>query len=94
MPYYPGDSGKEKLYFRAESEGEHYVIDYTGLDLLQIQELDIDIYLYYQRQAYIHYLNQTEDGRKYLENCYYFVQKEPDRATLRKKFGKAAVNGK
>lgn len=63
------------------------VSKYTGLSIIEIQDLDIDVYLYYLRQAYIHYLNQTEEGRKYLEDCYFFVQTKPDRKALRNKFG-------
>ena len=49
--------------------------------------MPINEYLYYQREAYIHYLNQTEEGRKYLEDCYFYVQTEPDRKSLRANFG-------
>lgn len=55
---------------------------------MQINELDIDDYLFYLREAYIHYLNQSEEGRKYLEKCYFFEQTKPDRDTLRKRFGR------
>lgn len=50
--------------------------------------MDFDEYLYYVREAYIYELNKTEDGRKYLENCWRMTQTKPDRASLRKKFGK------
>ena len=60
--------------------------------LIEIQDIDIDIYLYYLREAYIHYMNQTEEGRKYLADCYFFVQTEPDRAALRKQFGNQGRN--
>ena len=67
------------------------VIKYTGLNLLEIYDLDIDVYLHYLREAYIHYLNQTESGRDYLKECYFFVQTKPDRESLREKFGKKGV---
>lgn len=63
------------------------VSKYTGLNIIEILDLDIDVYLYYLRQAYIHYLNQTEEGRDYLKECYFFVQTKPDRKALREKFG-------
>ena len=50
--------------------------------------MEIDEYLYYFRDAFIHNMNQTEEGRKYLENAYYYKQTKPDRARLREKFGK------
>ena len=64
------------------------VIDYTRLNMLELGDLDYDEYLYYFRDAFIHSMNQTEEGRKYLENAYYYKQTKPDRARLRNKFGK------
>lgn len=55
--------------------------------------MDFDEYLFYVREAYIHNLNQTEDGRKYLENCWRMTQTKPDRAALRAKFGEGAKHG-
>lgn len=70
------------------------VVSYTGLNYYQVEEMDIDEYLFFVREAYIHGLNQTEDGRKYLENCWRMTQTKPDRAALRDKFGKGANYGK
>lgn len=64
------------------------VIEYTGLNLKEIGEMDLDEYLYYFREAFIHTMNQTEEGRKYLENAYFYKQTKPDRSRLREKFGK------
>lgn len=63
------------------------VIEYTGLNLHQINDLDLDVYLYYYRDAFIHKMNQTEEGRKYLEDAYFYKQTKPDRGRLREKFG-------
>lgn len=64
------------------------VIEYTGLNLRQINEMDLDEYLYYFREAFIHKMNQTDEGRKYLEDAYFYKQTKPDRGRLREKFGK------
>lgn len=64
------------------------VADYTGLSIPQLGEMDIDEYLYYFRDAFIHSMNQTEEGRKYLENAFYYKQTKPDRKRLREKLGK------
>lgn len=64
------------------------MIDYTGLNLFQIQELDLDIYLFYMREAFIFNMNQTKEGRKYLENCWRMEQTKPERKKLREKYGK------
>lgn len=75
-----------------ETRGERLVIEYTGLNLFQIQELDLDIYLYYMREAFITESNKTEEGRKYLESCWRMTQTKPDREQLRKKYGKKGGN--
>jgi hypothetical protein len=63
-------------------------MDYTGLNLNEIQLMELDEYLFYMREAYIYSLNQTEKGREYLYNCWRITQTKPDRQSLREKFGK------
>ena len=67
---------------------EHLVAQYTGLNILEVQELDYIAYLTYRRDAFIYNLNQTEKGREYLDNAYRLEQTKPDREKLRKNFGK------
>ena len=67
---------------------EHLVSKYTGLNILQVEELDYIDYLIYRRDAFIHRMSQTEEGEKYLNNAYRLEQTKPDRESLRKKFGK------
>lgn len=67
---------------------EHLVAQYTGLNILQVEELDYIDYLIYRRDAFIYRLSQTEDGEKYLNNAWRLEQTKPDREGLRKKFGK------
>lgn len=93
MPYYAGGE-KQKYYYKPETESEHLVISYTGLNYWQVEEMDFDEYLFFVREAYIFNLNQTEDGRKYLENCWRMTQTKSDRSALRDKFGKGAKHGK
>lgn len=64
------------------------VAEYTRLNVHELEDMDYDEYLYWFRDAYIHKLNQTEEGRKYLENAYYFTQTKPDRTRLRENFGR------
>lgn len=64
------------------------VVEYTGLNIREIGEMEIDEYMYYFRDAFIHKMNQTEEGREYLENAHNFKQTKPDRSRLRSKFGK------
>lgn len=67
--------------------------EYTGLNFLQIAELDYLQYLVWLRDAYIYKLNLTEEGREYLDNAWRMEQTKPDRAALRKKLGKEDPNG-
>ena len=67
---------------------EHLVAKYTGLNILQVEELDYIDYLIYRRDAFIYRMSQTEEGEKYLNNAWRLEQTKPDRESLRKKFGK------
>lgn len=67
---------------------EHLVAQYTGLNILQVEELDYIDYLMYRRDAFIYRMSQTEEGEKYLNNAWRLEQTKPDRESLRKKFGK------
>lgn len=75
-----------------ESRGEKLVIDYTCLNLLQIQELDLDIYLFYMRDAFISECSKTKEGLEYLENCWRMNQTKPEREKLRKKYNREGGN--
>lgn len=67
---------------------EHLVARYTGLNILQVEELDYIDYLIYRRDAFIYRMSQTEKGEEYLNNAWRLEQTKPDREGLRKKFGK------
>ena len=62
--------------------------DYTGLSFLEVAGLDYLQYLIWRRDAYIHVLSQTEEGREYLKNAYRMEQTKPDRKRLREKLRK------
>lgn len=67
---------------------------YTGLNFHEVRALDYVEYLTYRRDAYIYSLNQTEEGREYLDNAWRMEQVKPDRAALRENFGEEEPNGK
>ncbi|MFR0755574.1 MULTISPECIES: hypothetical protein [Lachnospiraceae] len=50
--------------------------------------MEIDIYLFFLREAMIFENSQTEEGRKYLKDCFRMEQTKPDREGLRERFGK------
>ena len=62
--------------------------EYTGLDFLQVSQLNYLQYLVWRRDAFIHRMNQTEAGQEYLDNAWRCEQTKPDRAALRQKYGK------
>ena len=76
------------------SWGRRLVSEYTGLDFLQVGQLDYGTFLLWRRDAFISSLNRTEEGRAYLDDCWRMSQTRPDRAKLRQKVGKEAANGK
>lgn len=67
---------------------EHLVAQYTGLNILQVEDLDYLDYLIYRRDAFIYKLSRTEKGEEYLKNAYRLEQTKPNRKALRNKFGK------
>lgn len=69
------------------------VSDYTGLNMLEVEKLDIVRYLSYRRDAFIYKLSQTEKGREYLDNAYRLEQTTPDRKSLRDQFGEEGNRG-
>ena len=63
------------------------VSKYTGLNMLEVDDLDVLVYLAYRRDAFIYRMSQTEKGREYLSNAYRLEQTAPDRKSLRDQFG-------
>jgi len=61
-------------------------MDYCRLDICDIQEMPIDLYLFFLREAMIYENSQTQEGREYLKNCWFMEQTKPDRGKLREKF--------
>lgn len=49
--------------------------------------MDIICYLQIRRDAYIHALGQTNEGREYLKNAWRLEQTKSERKKLREKFG-------
>ena len=61
--------------------------EYTGLNVNEIEELEYIDYLQYRRDAFIHSLMKTEEGREYLQKAHTLTQTKPDRKRLRELFG-------
>ena len=65
--------------------------EYTGLSLVEVRRLDYLVYLTWRRDAFIYKLNQTEQGKEYLDNAWRMEQTKPDRVRLREKLRKEGV---
>ena len=61
---------------------------YCHIDIYEVQEMEIDVYLFFMREAMIFENSKTDEGREYLRNCWRMEQTKPDREGLRKKFKK------
>ena len=88
MPYYPGGGSGDEVHYRLNTKGEKLVIDDLNITIFDVQEMPIDLYLYFMREANIHKLMQTKEGREYLDNCWRMEQTKPDRKKLREKMRK------
>ena len=87
IPCYPGRDSNGTGY-DVPTLQEHIIYEYTGLNVFQIAELELDQYLRYFRDGYITRLNQTEAGQKYLNECWILEQTEIDGEGLLRQFGK------
>ena len=64
------------------------VSEYTGYNFIEIEDLNVLEYWLLLRDAVVYNCSQTEDGRKYLDDCWRMEQTEPDRQGLREHFKK------
>lgn len=60
------------------------VIDYSGLDYYRVLRLPIDTFMFMRRNKFIDDCMQTEEGRKYLDDCKRLNQTEPDYDAIEK----------
>ncbi len=86
MPYYPEDENKG--HYEINTIEEKLISEYTGLNFIQIDELNIIEFWAYLRDSIIYKYNQTKKGQEYLEKCWIMEQTQPDRESLRNRFKK------
>jgi hypothetical protein len=90
VPYYPPEK-ESKAFFKNTSQEEKMVQEYTGINFLELGEVGVFAFWTYLHDAVIWNCNQTEDGRKYLENAYNYKQTKPDRIGLKELMGMKVV---
>lgn len=83
IPYAPVEKNYEP-HFRCNTEKLKLVIDYTGLNINEVWELNYFEYRGYLHDAFVWERYGSKQGREYLENAYYYQQTEPDRTGLRR----------
>lgn len=82
------DSQDSEGHYSVGTLEEKIVRDYTGYDFDRIGSLTVFEFWLYLRDAVIYNCKQTDSGKEYLDKCWAAEQREPDRVTLRKYFGK------
>lgn len=90
MPFYPIRDRAGGHQYKITTWYKHLVAKYTGFNFHEVGRLNYIEYLTYRRDAFIQWLSQSKAGQKYLDDAWRMEQTEPDRATLRKHFGKEA----
>lgn len=88
MPFYPRQDKGDEIPYTLLTRPERLVMDYCHIDIYEVQEMEIDVYLFFMREAMIFENSKTEEGREYLKNCWRMEQTKPDREGLRKNFKK------
>lgn len=85
MPTGIGEEVKE--YLTTETVDVKAVSDYTSLNFDECLQLDIYTYRLLLKDAFIHDMKQTQEGREYLEDCWLLQQTTPNRGKLKERFG-------
>lgn len=83
IPYYPVEE-KAEPHFRCNTEKLKLVIDYTGLNINEVWDLNYFEYRGYLHDAFVWDRSGSETGREYLRKAYDYQQTEPDRTGLRR----------
>lgn len=78
IPYYPAKKEQDDLKYTIYTCGEKLVADYAGLNLYEIDGVNVLEYWLLERDAFIYSYAKTEKGREYLNNAYRLEQVEAD----------------
>ncbi len=82
-PYCPEETGDKAYGYENCSSDIKIVSDYTGLNFLQVWDLELFEYWGYLHDTIIWNCEKTESGIEYLKSAYNHSQTEPDREKLR-----------
>jgi hypothetical protein len=79
---------EDEEYLHTDTLAYNLVYEYSGLTFAEQMQLGCITLKMLVRDAYIHKMSQTEEGRDYLQQCWILTQTKPDKAKLREKFQK------
>ena len=80
------DDEEDLSYLHTDTADLKMVSDYTGMNFNEIIQLDCITFKMLFRDAFIHQMGETEEGREYLENCWIMTQTAPNKKKLREHF--------
>jgi len=89
IPSLPVSKGEDEPYVQTATDDLKLVSDYAGMNFVEIMQLDCITFKMLLRDAFIHKMRQSDEGREYLKDCWLMTQTEPDRVTLRRDFSNA-----
>lgn len=72
VPYYPTNDSKG--HYDLSTLNYKIVADYANITMFEVVDFDIFTYWFLLREAVIYQYSQTEDGQKYLNNCWRMEQ--------------------
>ena len=87
IPYY-NEGNNDEGHYKVNTVEEKMVCDYTGFNFDRLDDMCVFEYWLLLRDAVIHGHMQTEEGRKYLNNCWRITQTAPNRKKIREKMGR------
>ena len=80
------EEDETKEYLLTSTDDLKLIADYTRLDIETCLNIDCVSYKILFRDAFIHMMSQSEEGREYLEKAWCLTQTTPDRKQLRERF--------
>ena len=78
----------EAVPYDVETYWRYLVSSYTGLNFIEIGQLNYVDFLRYRHDAFIQRCASTKEGRDFLHECWRMEQTKPDRGKLRRITGK------
>ena len=83
IPSYPQEDSEAKIYYTNDTQLEKIVSDYTGLNFIELENINICDFWFFCRCAVINANSQSKEGLEYLEKCWILKQDKPDRQSLK-----------